>query len=935
MKCKSLRLMLSIIIMLALSVSASISFAGSISGNVTDASTGMPIEGYWVNIYEKTTHESYGATTDSYGNYTSIGVPAGSYIAVCGCSTEEDYLCEFYNHTHYYNLKTPVTVTSESAITGIDFTLVLEGKISGKVTDSDGSAIEGAFVYIECTTQTWDTYAWTDSDGNYTITDLIEGSYRLKATSEGPQGYIGEWYNNTYDSDSAELVSVTAGETKSDIDFALALEGKISGTVIADSTGLPIEGALVSAFDFTTFEGAGYTGTTDSDGSYTITGLAAGTYKVWAHYSGEYAGEYYDETYAVASANAVSVTAGVTTSGIDFHIGKGGKITGTITADSDGSKLEGITVYIGDYTTRDYICTAYTDSNGSYTTTVLPAGTYTVEAHPSSGYAIEYYNDTNYHSAAPVSITEGETRSGIDFGLALAGKITGLVTVYSDGSPIEGIRVRAYHYTTGGFVNGCNTDSYGRYTINGLAPGSYMVELESSGSYIGEYYDDKNGSDSATAVSVTAGVTTSGINFGLAEGGMITGVVNADSDDSPLGGFDVFVFEYSSKNNMFDIGSTETNSDGTYTIEGLPAGNYRVWVRSDGNYAGEYYNDTNIINSASPVSVSTGVITSEIDFDMVIGGKITGVVKADSGGLPIEGVQIHVFDYATGCHVNSADTGSDGSYTITGLLTGNYRVAAFPSEDYAVEYYKDTINPDSVEAISVTVGEMTSGIDFNLAKGGSISGTVHAGNDDSTPVRNKFVGVYSEACKDLLIGMVWTDENGLYTINGLPEGQVFVSTGIGMFAANPEYINYTGQWYGSALQCEDAEPVSVIVDKNTSNIDFHLDTDGDNDEMADQWEITYFSNNLRDGTGDYDSDGLTDLQEFEAGTNPILKDTDGDGMPDGWEVQHGLNFLLNDAAADSDHDGYANLQEYLEGGDPNSSDSPFPWELFYPVFTGK
>ena len=40
---------------------------------------------------------------------------------------------------------------------------------------------------------------------------------------------------------------------------------------------------------------------------------------------------------------------------------------------------------------------------------------------------------------------------------------------------------------------------------------------------------------------------------------------------------------------------------------------------------------------------------------------------------------------------------------------------------------------------------------------------------------------------------------------------------------------------------------------------------------------------------DTDNDGLTDLEEFAMGTNPIHWDTDGDGISDYWEVMRGLN----------------------------------------------
>lgn len=50
-------------------------------------------------------------------------------------------------------------------------------------------------------------------------------------------------------------------------------------------------------------------------------------------------------------------------------------------------------------------------------------------------------------------------------------------------------------------------------------------------------------------------------------------------------------------------------------------------------------------------------------------------------------------------------------------------------------------------------------------------------------------------------------------------------------------------------------------------------------------------------------------------------DTDGDRMPDAWEAANGLNAALNDAAADLDRDGMSNFQEYYAGTDPRSAKS--------------
>ena len=44
--------------------------------------------------------------------------------------------------------------------------------------------------------------------------------------------------------------------------------------------------------------------------------------------------------------------------------------------------------------------------------------------------------------------------------------------------------------------------------------------------------------------------------------------------------------------------------------------------------------------------------------------------------------------------------------------------------------------------------------------------------------------------------------------------------------------------------------------------------DNDGDTMEDDWEMAYFNTLDRDGSGDFDQDGASDLAEFRAGTNP-------------------------------------------------------------------
>jgi pectate lyase len=51
--------------------------------------------------------------------------------------------------------------------------------------------------------------------------------------------------------------------------------------------------------------------------------------------------------------------------------------------------------------------------------------------------------------------------------------------------------------------------------------------------------------------------------------------------------------------------------------------------------------------------------------------------------------------------------------------------------------------------------------------------------------------------------------------------------------------------------------------------------------------------------------------------DPALSDSDGDGMPDAWEKMHKLNPAdPADGPADADKDGYTNVEEFLNGTDP-------------------
>lgn len=73
-------------------------------------------------------------------------------------------------------------------------------------------------------------------------------------------------------------------------------------------------------------------------------------------------------------------------------------------------------------------------------------------------------------------------------------------------------------------------------------------------------------------------------------------------------------------------------------------------------------------------------------------------------------------------------------------------------------------------------------------------------------------------------------------------------------------------------------------------------TDTDADGLDDDWEQTFFGSLSQTAAGDYDSDGMSNLEEYQYGFNPTVDDAfddgDGDRYPNVFEVRNGSDPTL-------------------------------------------
>jgi ell wall binding domain 2 (CWB2)/Fibronectin type III domain/Carboxypeptidase regulatory-like domain len=248
------------------------------SGTVTDSVTGAPVSNICVIPNDTTSSYYSGADlscTDSSGNYTTPGVPTGSY-KLDFLNLQGRYIEQWYNNKPDQSTAQALSVTQGSNYPSNNAAMQLGGNITGTVTAAVGG---GALANICVTLYHLDgTYGGnggcTDSAGYFTSSAVAAGTYKV-GFYDYSGAYSSQYYNGKSTLALANTVSVTTGGTAAGIDAALAATSVAGAPTGVSATAGDGEATVV--FSAPTSDGGspitGYTITPTPACSTTCTGL--------------------------------------------------------------------------------------------------------------------------------------------------------------------------------------------------------------------------------------------------------------------------------------------------------------------------------------------------------------------------------------------------------------------------------------------------------------------------------------------------------------------------------------------------------------------------------------------------------------------------------------------------------------------------------------
>jgi hypothetical protein len=429
------------------------------------------------------------------------------------------------------------------------------------------------------------------------------------------------------------------------------------------------------------------------------------------------------------------------------------------------------------------------------------------------------------------------SQTNIDFSLDAGSIIRGTVSD-ENGTPLQGIGIylRSDFFQNNpcygnGYKGWPDTDSNGEFTIMGIPPGTYVITTEAL-EYISEYWADPvsvQDCSQADFIVIAAGNEEhSGKDFSIERGSTISGYIT--DANGPVAGMQVSISPYQSSCSSTPFPNIYTETDGKYTIDGVPRGQYVIGVEQDffgpQDYVNEYWDNTFDQEAATPIIIdAAGQNITGINLELDASSTITGTITGYSSTNDLTGLQVYAYDNDKGC-TSSGNQGSintaDGTYIVKGLAPGNYhvRVKSWGSVNYAPAWSVSQTSVDSCDqligAIALPAPGSNAQADVQLKGGSTITGTVSRVDGVTVNVGDFIVYLVDQSVGDpcrliLPIASDYVDLDGTYSIAGLPSGTYSIRAEQNNYYADMYFVNewVTGSSSPSDPDCSQAESISI------------------------------------------------------------------------------------------------------------------------------